>query len=126
MGVLLMVMTIGGLVVAAIVLAVSAYTRKTWLRNFVLGGVTVWLMVYAVMLFGSSLASEEIELWLNEPKEYCGFYLDCHMHTAVTGVRRTKTIGDRTANGEFYVVTVKVFSNAKAATLGFGELKLHV
>lgn len=40
------------------------------------------------------------------------------MHTAVTGVRQTKTIGDRTAQGEFCVVKVKVFSDAKQATLG--------
>ena len=48
------------------------------------------------------------------------------MHTAVTDVRKTKTIGNKTANGEFYIVKVKVFSDAKRATLGFGGLKLFV
>lgn len=126
MGVLLMAMTIGGLMVAAIVLGLSVYTRRIWLRNFVLGSVAVWFVFYFAMLVGFSLNSEEKELGINEPKAFCGFYLDCHLHTAVTDVRKTKTIGNKTANGEFYIVRVKVFSNAKAATLGFGGLKLYV
>src|ERR1044072_5944482 len=97
MGVLLMLMTIGGVLAAAVLLAISLVMRKAWLRNFVLGGVTVWLVVYAIMLFGSSLASKENTLALNEPKKFCGFYLDCHMHTAVTEVQRAKNIGAKTA-----------------------------
>ena len=94
------------------------WMKKRWLRDFVLGGVAVWFVFYAVMLLTASFSSKEATLGLNEPKEFCGFYLDCHMHTAVTGVRQTKTIGDRTSQGEFYVVKVKVFSDAKQATLG--------
>jgi hypothetical protein len=126
MGILLMAMTIGGVAVAAILFVIAIVTRKTWLRNFVLGGVAVWFVFYFAMLVGFSLTSEERVLALNEPKEFCGFYLDCHMHTAVTGVRKAKTLGNKNANGEFYIVKVKVFSNAKQATLGFGGLKLHV
>src|SRR6185369_9329835 len=73
-----------------------------------------------------SLVSSERELSLNEPKQFCGFYLDCHMHTAVTDVRKAKTIGNKTAGGEFYIVTVKVFSDAKAATLGLLTVDAHV
>jgi hypothetical protein len=40
------------------------------------------------------------------------------LHTAVTNIRRAKTIGGITASGQFYVVRVKVFSDAKRATLG--------
>ena len=114
---LLMLMTIGGVVAAGVLLAVSLATGKTWLRNFVLGGVAVWLVFYGLMLFGFSLSSEEKILALNEPKEYCGFYLDCHMHTAVTDVQKTKAIGSKTAKGEFYIVKVKVFSDAKREPL---------
>jgi hypothetical protein len=113
MGVLLMLMTIGGLVVAAILLIVSLITKKRWLTKFTLGGVAVWLVFYTVMLLGFSLARTEEVLASGEAKEYCGFYLDCHMHTAVTGVRAAKTIGDKQANGQFYIVDVKVFSDAK-------------
>jgi len=118
MGVILMAMTIGGIIVAAILLAISFYTKKNWLRTFVLGGVTTWLVGYIILLLVASIFSEEKTLGLNEPKEFCGFYLDCHMHTSVSGVRKTKTIGDKTAKGEFYVVTVKVSSDAKRAALG--------
>jgi hypothetical protein len=92
----------------------------------VVGGVAVWFVFYLAILLGFSLTSEEKQLALNEAKEFCGFYLDCHMHTTVTNVRKAKTIGNKTANGEFYIVRVKVFNTAKAATLGFGGLKLHV
>lgn len=113
-----MMMTIGGLIVAAVLFAISIYTKKTWLRNFVFGGVAVWFVFYFAMLLGFSVTSKEKDLALNEPKEFCGFYLDCHMHTSVTDVRRAKTIGNKTASGEFYIVKVKVFSDAKAATIG--------
>jgi hypothetical protein len=88
-------MTIGGLFVAAIILIFSVVTKKTWLRNFTLGGVAVWFVFYAVMLVCFSLASTEKTLAIGEAKEYCGFYLDCHMHTAVTGVRVSKMLGDK-------------------------------
>lgn len=124
MGVLLMAMTFGGVLAAIFLFAIATYYKKAWLKTFVLGGIAVWFVVYAVMLVGMSLKSEERLLALNEPKEFCGFYLDCHMHAAVTNVRRTKTIGDAEAKGEFYVVTVRVFSNAKRATLSLGGFKL--
>ena len=117
-GVLLILMTIGGLVLAAILLGISFITSSSWLRSFVLGCVAIWFGFYFVMLLGFSLFSTERTLPIGWAKEYCGFYFDCHMHTAVTGVRTTKSIGDRTADGEFYIVTVKVFSDAKRATLG--------
>jgi hypothetical protein len=126
MGVILMLMTIGGLIVAVILLVIAFITKKSWLKKFVMGGVAVWFIFYAAMLIGFSLTSREQTLGLNEAKEYCGFYLDCHMHTAVTGVRTAKTLGDLAANGQFYIVTVKVFSNARAATLGLLTVDAHV
>jgi hypothetical protein len=118
MGVLLMLMTIGGLFLAVILLVIAWLNDSGWLKKFVLGAVAVWLVFYAAMLLGFSFASTQRTLPIGEAKEYCGFYLDCHMHTAVGDVARTTTIGNKNANGEFYVVTVKVFSNARAATLG--------
>ena len=121
-----MLMTIGGLVTALILLAASIYTDRAWLRTFVLGGTAVWLVFYSAMLLAFSLRSEEKNLTLNQPKAFCGFYLDCHMHTAVTDVKRTKTIGNKSADGEFYIVRVRVFSNAKQATLGLKGVAAHV
>jgi hypothetical protein len=108
-----MLMTIGGMVTAVVLLVIAVITKKKWLRNFVFGGVAVWFVFYAAMLLGFSLTSTEKVLAAGQPKEYCGFYLDCHMHTEVTKVRTERTIGDRAAKGMFYIVNVKVFSDAK-------------
>lgn len=118
MGVLLMLMTLGGLVVAGILLIASLIMKKTWLAKFTAGGVAVWFVFYAVMLLGFSLTSEERVLGQNEAKEYCGFYLDCHMHTEVTSVRTAQQIGDAQAKGVFYIVGVRVFSDAKNENIG--------
>ncbi|MDQ6786135.1 MAG: DUF4352 domain-containing protein [Acidobacteriota bacterium] len=126
MGVLLMLMTIGGVISAFILLMISIFTKKTWLRNFVFGGVFVWFVSYAILLFAASLLSKDKLLGLNEPKAFCGFYLDCHLHTTVTNVRTTKSLGDKTANGEFYIVKVKVFSDARQATLGLITVDANV
>jgi hypothetical protein len=117
MGAILLAMTIGGSLVAAFLMVIALWKGKSWLKNFVLGGVTVWYGFYIIVFLMSSVFSEEKTLVPGEPKSFCGFYLDCHMHTAVTGVRKAKTIGDREAQGEFYIVKVKVFSNAKREPL---------
>ena len=126
MGVILMVMTIGGLIVAAVLLIISRVTKKVWLKHFVFGGLTTWFAAYVFLLFCGSFFSVERTLGLNEPKEFCGFYFDCHLHTAVVDVRRTKTLGDKTANGEFYTVKVKVSSDAGRAELGLTAPKFQV
>jgi hypothetical protein len=123
MGVLLLLMTIGGLFVAIILLITASLTRKAWLAKFTLGGVAVWLVFYAAMLLGVSLTSKEkvVVVGDTDGKAFCGFYLDCHLHTAVTGVRTAKTIGNATANGTFYIANVRVFSDARNP-----EINLHL
>ena len=117
MGVLLLTMTIGGLIVAAILLVIAIATRKTWLRNFVFGGVAVWFAFYVVMLIGFSLSSEEKVLGLNEPKQFCGFYLDCHLHAAVTGVQAR---GKAELQDKTMVDALAPARDAYAAALGEG------
>ncbi|MEO8648663.1 MAG: hypothetical protein ABI539_05810 [Acidobacteriota bacterium] len=128
MGVLMVLLTIGGLIGAALLFAIAWLNESTWLKKFVLGGVAIWFAFYIAMLLGASLLSEErlIEIGDIDGKAFCGFYLDCHLHAAVTDVRKAKTIGNKTANGEFYLVSVKVFSDAKAATLGLLTVHAHV
>ena len=93
MGVVLLAMTIGGLVIAAIAFVIAYSAKIGWLKTFVLGGVFTWLAGYLILLAIGSIFSVERTLAFNEPKEFCGFYFDCHIHTAVTGVRTAKTIG---------------------------------
>jgi hypothetical protein len=117
MSALLMLLTIGGLFLAVLLMIVAGVMRQAWLARFVFGAVGVWFAVYAVLLVTVSFLSVEETLNLNEPKAFCGFYLDCHLHAAVAEVRKTKTFGNKRANGEFYVVKVKVFSNARSAEI---------
>ena len=126
MGVLMMAATIGGLCSAVVLLVIAFWTKKIWLAKFVCGAAAIWVVFYAVMLFGFSLVSQENTLGLNEPKAFCGFYLDCHMHTEVAYVRKTKTLGDRTASGEFYTVKIKVSSDARRAEIGLHDPQFEV
>jgi hypothetical protein len=126
MGVLLMLLTIGGLFLAVLLMIVAGVTRQVWLAKFVFGAVGVWFAVYAVLLATVSFFSVEKTLNLNEPKAFCGFYLDCHMNAAVTDVTKTKTFGNKTADGEFYVVRVKIFSDARRAELGLHAPEFEV
>ena len=52
-----------------------------------------------------------------EKKEFCGFYLDCHLHASVTSVEKSKNLEGKTANGEFYAAIVKISSDAKQEPL---------
>lgn len=117
MGVLMLLMTICGLAAAIVLLIYAFWTKRDWLKNFVAGGVVIWLIGYFILLFAGSFYSEEKTLAFNQPKEFCGFYFDCHLHAAVTGVCRSKTFGAMTAQNEFYIVKVKVFNDAKRETL---------
>lgn len=126
MGLLLMVMTIGGLGLSFILLIIAVWTKQVWLSKFVLGAVAVWLVFYTTTLLGVSLASREKTLRLNEAKAFCGFYLDCHMHASVSDVRAAKQIGDKTAQGIFYIVTVKISSDARRAIIGLLDPQFEV
>lgn len=126
MSVVLALLTLMGSVVAIVALVGALMTGKTWLRDFLLGGVALWFVLYTVFLFGSSLTSTERELGFNETKAYCGFYIDCHLHTSVTNIRTARKLGDRIASGKFYIVTVKVSSDARREPLGLTTVDAHV
>jgi len=126
MGVLLLLMTICGLILAGLLLAISYSTKKEWLKYFVFGGLTTWFSFYIIIFLVSSIFSVEQTLSWNQPKEFCGFYFDCHMHAAVTNVTKSKTIGDKTASGEFYVATIRVSSDAKQAALNLVSPEFEV
>ncbi len=75
---------------------------------------------YLVMLIGVSLASEERVLGLNQPKRFCGAYLDCHRIVSVVGLERHGTLGSERADGIFYIVTLRFTSDAVVATTHSG------
>ncbi len=112
-GVLLFIITIGGLAAAVLLLGVSLVTGRARLGTLASRGVLIWIVVYAVALLESSVTSKERILARNEAKEFCGFYLDCHLRVAVSDVQTARSIADRKAMGNFYIVTLRVISDAR-------------
>jgi len=126
MGLLMILATIGGLGLAFILLIIAAWTKQVWLSKFVSGAVVVWLVFYTTMLLGVSLASREKTLQLNEAKAFCGFYLDCHLHASVSDVRTAKQISDKTAQGIYYIVKVRIFNDARRAAIGLHNPQFEI
>lgn len=81
---------------------------------------------YLGSLLTVSLTSRERVLSRGSDLHFCGFYLDCHMAVAVDSVVRTAAIGTAKANGEFYVVRLRVSSDAIRATLQMGNPEYRV
>jgi hypothetical protein len=125
MGVLLMLATIlaaGAAISAAIA---AGYFHQPGLARATQIGALTWGAAYTALLVSTSLTSRERVLGPGEVKRFCGFYLDCHLGVGVVDVRRTPTLGvppnEVRAAGEFYVVTLKVTSDARRATLQLAD-----
>jgi hypothetical protein len=114
---LLLAMLIGGVIggeVLARLLPRWGHPRgKRVVRILMLAGVAA----YAGALLATSLASREQILARGDTLKFCGFYLDCHLGVAVEGVGRQDFIGDHRAAGTYYVVRLRVSSDAREATL---------
>ncbi len=75
----------------------------------VLGGAVP--AAYLGLLLVASLTSREQDLGLNQEKDFCGFYLDCHLSLSVVNVAKIKT-----PSGVRHVITVKFRNNARPRT----------
>jgi len=89
---------------AAFVLAILL-RKPQWAR------VIAWveaggLALYAGLFLITSLASRTQELAVGTEKHICE--VDCHLAYSVAGVKTVKVWGGRTAEGMFYVITVRV------------------
>lgn len=106
LGVLLLLGLVGGALALGVgIVAALLMDRGFWVRRFVITGVA-GVALYLVLLFGLSLTSRTRILTLNQGKHICE--LDCHSEYSVVAVRTDKHLGTRTAQGTYYVVTVKV------------------
>ncbi|MBK8147342.1 MAG: hypothetical protein IPK58_03790 [Acidobacteria bacterium] len=124
MGVILLLMTILGAACATVALAFAIFTKRTGFRNFCRRRRNRLVRAfYAIALVGLSFLSEPSTIAMNQPKVFCGFYIDCHLHASVTDVRKSKSIGNLTARGEFNVVTVRVFSDARDPSISMRLLE---
>jgi hypothetical protein len=115
MGVLLLLMTIGGLILAFFMVIASYIFKKAWLRKLAIGGMIAWFIFYIAALFGFSLISKEKLLALKEEKAFCGFYFDCHLHASISEVSRRPNDDDRDA--DTYTVKLKISNDARRAAL---------
>jgi F0F1-type ATP synthase assembly protein I len=52
-------MTIGGLIVAAVLLIISRVTKKVWLKHFVFGGLTTWFAAYIFYYFAARFSASK-------------------------------------------------------------------
>lgn len=116
-GVLLMLATIAFVFGTAVVLLLGRLrgSRPSLARIALAFG--SWAAVYGFLLVRASLSSEPRVLALDAPKRFCGFYLDCHTQVAVTAVEQLDSISRMAAAGTFYVVTLRVSSDARRARL---------
>ena len=80
------------------------FARRNWTRYPLLAcGAAV--VGYGLLLAVFSLSSRERTLSRGQEKHFCE--LDCHIAYSVQAVERVKSIGETTANGEFYVVRLR-------------------
>ena len=73
-----------------------------WILRVELAGLALYLILFLL----ASLTSHTRELAVGEEKHICE--VDCHLAYAVTGVQTVKQWNGKTAQGTFYVVTVRV------------------
>ncbi len=104
---------LGACLLALLLFSVLAYavnTRKSWLAKRVLRLALFCAVVYFGVMLAFSLVSHEKVLAFGEEKHFCE--VDCHLGYSVTDVHKAKTLGvesnQRSAEGMFYVVTLKV------------------
>ncbi|MEX0692335.1 MAG: hypothetical protein WD934_01205 [Gemmatimonadales bacterium] len=72
---------------------------------------------YLILLFIVSLRSQERILGFNQPKPFCGFYLDCHRRVEVAEVAR---------DGAQWIVTLRYRSDAMRAKQSMRGLSARV
>ena len=121
MGAPLLAVTVLGLIAAAILTVISMARGRTRVARSIVLASALWAGAYGTLLIVTSLKSRERTLPLGETKRFCGFYLDCHMGVAVERVDTMSSIGppsdELRAGGTFYVVTLRVSSDARQVPL---------
>lgn len=125
-GIPILAFTILGLLAAAIASVVLVRRGRAPLARSIALVAAAWLGAYVTVLVITSLASRERTLALGETKRFCGFYLDCHMGVAVERVDTVSSIGGVRAGGTFYVVTLRVSSDARRVPLRLEQPKIAI
>jgi len=124
-----------GMLAGAVVAIVAAFTKQRKLARLITKLMAAGMGLYAVMLLGASLISQERVLAAGVEKHYCE--IDCHIAYSVANVAHSKTFTDGKqllrAQGEFVVVTLRtrfdettIGSNRGNSPLQPGQRQLEV
>lgn len=115
------------LFVTGAVLLVSVLTGRTNAAKLAAGAAIIVAGTYGGVLLAASLASSEKRLGAGEMKYFCE--VDCHLAYTVTDVKTTKTLGtgatQATADGTFYVVTLKTWFDKSTTSVSRGNGLLY-
>lgn len=109
------------LATAAIVFAWAWRENRRPLAMRIATAAGVGIVAYGAVLVAVSVAADPRALDRGQEKRLCGFYLDCHRILSVAGVQRVRELdvagGSRRAKGVYYVVALRVRSDAVAAQM---------
>jgi hypothetical protein len=119
---LLFLGTLGLLILLSAATVAAFFWRRAWVR-YPLLAIAVLLAGYALLLAVFSLASYDRTVARGDEKFFCA--LDCHIAYSVQNVERTKAIGDTTARGEFYVVTLRAHFDERTIAPWRGDSPLN-
>src|SRR5271166_2251597 len=101
---LLFLGTLALLLLLGFLTAVLFFARRKWVR-YPLLAMAALLVGYGLLLAAFSFTSYDRTVARGDQKFFCA--LDCHIAYSVQNVELRKTIGDATAQGEYYVVTLR-------------------
>lgn len=120
-GIFLLLLTVVAMFLGTVGVIHALLRQKRELKRAILIGAAIWIAAYLLILVSVSALSHGRVLGRGEVKPFCGFYLDCHLRAAVEGVDTARTIGATShrlaASGRWWIVTVRVSSNARRASL---------
>jgi hypothetical protein len=107
--------------------------QKRDLLKAILIGAAIWFAAYLLVLISVSAVSHARVLAPGAEKRFCGFYLDCHLAASINRVDTAHVIGGGSgappplrADGTWWIVTVRVSSNARRARLALLRPRLTV
>ncbi len=122
-----MLLTLLGVVGAVVVLLFALQKKQRRLALRVGLGMVAWGVIYVGLLLAVSLTSPAHMLGLHQRKAFCGAYLDCHVGVSVENVEQVAQVaGQGSERGVFYLVTVRVSSDARQATLSLDHTEATV
>jgi hypothetical protein len=115
---LFMLMVTGALSITLIYLLYKRnYRMSLWMGSIL---IFIWGINF-IGILGFSILSHDRLLGINEQKRFSGFYLDEHLAAQVEDIQKLDSLIFRSPHkadtGDYYVVSLKVSSNARRATL---------